>query len=237
MTSGRKPPKAVVFDVLGTLIPLDGLRQTLKKAGLPEDKADAWYYLCHRDGIMTTMTGRFVTFKEIASYHAQGVFHEAGITYSPESQAEFWKALTTTPAFGDVGPGIKRLAEIGVLPCSLTNGATPVTMMMYESLGVMDIIDPKLQWQVADAGAWKPDKRAYDHAAKVLKEEHGIERDEVMMVSKHLWDVHGAKLAGLQAAFMCRICEPYPTWVEQPDVQATSLMHLAELLAAEHGKA
>lgn len=55
---------------------------------------------------------------------------------------------------------------------------------------------------------------------------------QVMLVAMHPWDINGAKAAGLQAAFVARNGEQYPSFYEQPDLTVASLTELAQRLKA-----
>ena len=53
-----------------------------------------------------------------------------------------------------------------------------------------------------------------------------------MLVAVHPWDVHGAKAAGLRAAWIDRTGAPYPETMYAADVVARSLPDLAARLEA-----
>jgi 2-haloacid dehalogenase len=58
---------------------------------------------------------------------------------------------------------------------------------------------------------YKPDPEVYQSAAEILD----LKPPEVMMVAAHLYDLHGAKAAGLQTAFVARPHESGPD--KKPD--------------------
>jgi 2-haloacid dehalogenase len=51
-----------------------------------------------------------------------------------------------------------------------------------------------------------------------------------MMAAAHPWDVHGAKRAGLSAAWINRGALPYPSLLREPDLIAPDLVALAQAL-------
>ena len=55
---------------------------------------------------------------------------------------------------------------------------------------------------------------------------------QVMLVAVHPWDTNGAKAAGLQAAFVARNGEQYPSYLKQPDLTVASLTDFANQLTA-----
>ena len=53
---------------------------------------------------------------------------------------------------------------------------------------------------------------------------------QVMLVAVHPWDCHGAKQAGLQAAYIDRASVPFPGFFQPPDLICSSLLELANQL-------
>jgi 2-haloacid dehalogenase len=53
-----------------------------------------------------------------------------------------------------------------------------------------------------------------------------------VLIAAHPWDVHGAKRAGLPAAWLDRHSHPYPEVFAGPDWTANSLPALADELVA-----
>ena len=79
---------------------------------------------------------------------------------------------------------------------------------------------------VEDAGVWKPAPGAYAHALA----ECGVEAADAMLVAVHPWDIDGASRAGLATAWINRTGGPYPSYFAVPDVEAASLVELADAL-------
>jgi 2-haloacid dehalogenase len=79
---------------------------------------------------------------------------------------------------------------------------------------------------VEDAGAWKPARRAYEHAVQ----ECGVDPGDAMLVAVHPWDIDGARRAGLSTAWIDRTGRHYPSYFEAPDLRAASLTDLADSL-------
>jgi 2-haloacid dehalogenase len=51
-----------------------------------------------------------------------------------------------------------------------------------------------------------------------------------MLVAVHPWDIHGAKRAGLRAAWVNRQQVPYPEMLEAPDLTCSGFGELAGAL-------
>lgn len=56
---------------------------------------------------------------------------------------------------------------------------------------------------------------------------------QVMVAAVHPWDTHGAKAAGLQAAYINRNGADYPPYFLAPDANVPSFIALAELLQGQ----
>lgn len=80
---------------------------------------------------------------------------------------------------------------------------------------------------VEDARAWKPAPAAYRYALGTC----GVGPTVTMLVAVHPWDIHGAHRAGLRTAFINRAGARYPGFVDRPDVEAETLVGLAQVLA------
>ena len=74
--------------------------------------------------------------------------------------------------------------------------------------------------------AWKPAASAYAYALRECE----VRPQDAMLVAVHPWDVHGAKAAGLLAAWVDRTGAPYPEPMYAADLVATSLTDLASRL-------
>jgi 2-haloacid dehalogenase len=216
----------VVFDVNETLSDLSPLADRFAEAGAPRHLAAIWFAALLRDGFALTVTGANPPFAEVGAGVLRGVL----VGTVPDHGLE--AAVTTVmTAFGelalhpDVVPGVRALRDAGFRLVTLTNGAAAVPEGLLTRAGIRDDFDRLLS--VADAGVWKPARRAYEFAAT----ECGVPIGEALLVAVHPWDVHGAKAAGMPAAWICRDGAPYPEHFAAPDVVATGVDDLAARLA------
>ncbi len=71
---------------------------------------------------------------------------------------------------------------------------------------------------------WKPRKEVYSHCARRC----GVPAAAVTLVAAHAWDVHGAKRAGLRAAWIRRQEKDWPAhYEERPDLSGDTLPAVA----------
>jgi 2-haloacid dehalogenase len=95
---------------------------------------------------------------------------------------------------------------------------------LLERAGVLEHTEMLLP--VDQAGAWKPAAQSYRYAL----DRCGVEPHEAMLVAFHPWDIDGAHRAGLSTAWINRTGTKYPQHFTAPDLEATSLLHLEQLL-------
>jgi len=107
---------------------------------------------------------------------------------------------------------------------TLSNGATSVADSLLTRAGVREELEQLLS--VEAATSWKPAEASYRWAA----ERCGVALGDAMLVAVHPWDVDGAARAGMRTAWLDRSGNTYPSHFTAPELTATSLTHLADLL-------
>ena len=131
--------------------------------------------------------------------------------------AVFDEVRNDVEVFPEVRPALKALRERYTL-IAVTNGNADL-----ETIGISDLFDDHVN--AAMAGAAKPDRPIFDVAVKA----GGASAAETLHVGDHpLYDVHGAKQAGLRTAWVNRDGSVWPAEYEQPDAEVA---HVGELLA------
>lgn len=124
--------------------------------------------------------------------------------------------------YPDVPGGLIRLRDAGHRLAVLTNSAGETATAHLERAGLLACFERVVS--VEEVGAYKPDRRVYEHALRTFDTPAG----ETWLVSAHDWDVIGAHAAGLRTAFVER-GGPQPVTV-MPDLTVPSLDELDRLL-------
>jgi 2-haloacid dehalogenase len=220
-------PELVVFDVNETLSDLSPLGARFEAVGAPAHLAATWFAGLLRDGFALTVTGDDPVFADVGAEVLRDLL--ARLPIDGDLDAAVGSVMSAFGGLGvhpDVVPGVRALRENGFRLVTLTNGATAVPDGLLTRAGVRDAFERLLS--VTDAGAWKPARRAYDHAVT----ECGVAHGAALLVAVHPWDVHGAKAAGMRAAWIDRGAVPYPAHFAAPDVVASGVDDLAARLAA-----
>lgn len=215
----------IAYDVNETLSDTSSLRARFAEVGAPEHLADTWFAATLRDGSALSMAGTPRPYGEIARGVLDVLWADVEAVTDPVAASNhvldgFW-TLETHP---DVVPGIRALAAAGHRQVTLTNGSLDVSRSVLERAGVDEHIERFLS--VNDAGAWKPDPRAYEYLTRSCR----VAPEQIVLVAVFPWDIHGARQAGLRTAFVDRAGAPWPPSFDQPEFRIAGLAELAALL-------
>jgi len=214
-----KAPAAVAFDVIGTLLNLEPLRERLSAIGQPPELLGEWYARTVRDGMALAATGDYSEFHDVA---ASALREMTGA--SDEQIARVLSGFADLPAHQDALPALKMLAGAGVRVALVSNGASKALTSFASRSGLAEYVYRVVS--VGDVRRWKPSPIVYRYAAELL----GVEPEGLALVAAHAWDIHGAKRAGLRAAYVDRDGRGYPPIFAAPDVTAPDLVSAVEEL-------
>jgi 2-haloacid dehalogenase len=231
-------PKALVFDVFGTVVDWHGsvareVERVLAGSGLPVDGGA--FALDWRAGYQPAMQevrdGR-LPWTNLDGLHRRildRLLAARGITL-PEAEIDalnrVWHRLDPWP---DAVPGLVRLkARLPI--ATLSNGHVALLLALERHGG--------LPWDTIFSaelfGHYKPDPECYLGACRLL----GLPAHAVMLVAAHPSDLRGARAAGLATAYVPRPDEKGPGGAMEPwtegefDVVARDFVDLAAQLGA-----
>jgi 2-haloacid dehalogenase len=213
-------PAAVAFDVIGTLMSLEPLRDRLPRPDLLE----AWYTRTLRDGMALSASGGYADFPDVAAAALRAV---TDYTITDPQVARVMAGFAELPAFPDVQPAVQQLHVAGVRVVCLTNGTANSTGAFLDRTGLRRYVERVIS--VAEVGRWKPATIVYRYAAEVLD----LPPDRVALVAAHDWDCHGAKAAGLITGWVSRKSGGYNPLFLAPDVTESDLGEVTSSLLAE----
>jgi 2-haloacid dehalogenase len=230
------PPKALLFDVFGTLVDwrtsiARESEQVLKPLGVTADWlafADAWRG--EYQGAMDQVRDGHIPFCKLDVLHRRNLelimprFNISGIAENALQYLNLaWHRLDAWP---DVPPGMSRLRRRHLLaPCSNGNISLMVDLARRNGIHWDAILGSEI------AGDYKPKPRVYLTSCAAFDLAPG----ECMMVAAHSKDLQHAAACGLRTAHIARPNEHGPGKGEPVpkvpvDYAATSLEHLAEQL-------
>jgi 2-haloacid dehalogenase len=219
-------PEVIVFDVNETLSDMSAMTTRFTDVGAPAHLAALWFAVVLREGFARTVVDDAQPFATIGAEVLREMLEPIDLDRDPEAAVDHiltgFLGLTVHP---DVGEGVRSLRSAGLRLVTLSNGAARVAESLLGSAGLRDQFEHLLS--VEDAGAWKPDRRAYEYAAGVC----GTDLARMLMVAVHPWDLDGAARAGMSTAWLNRGGGRYPGYAAAPSVEVAALPELAQVLA------
>jgi len=147
--------------------------------------------------------------------------HAAGYddSYVDDAFAVFDEVRNDVTLFPEARPALVSLRERFVL-IAVTNGNADL-----EKIGIRDLFDGVVS--AAMAGAAKPERPIFDMAVDV----GGASAAQTVHVGDHpLYDVHGARDAGLRAIWVNRNGDEWPDEYQSPDAEVQNVGELHDLL-------
>lgn len=204
-----RPPKALMFDVFGTVVDWrTGVATVsdkfLKAKSLtidPYEFADKWRgeYQPAMERIRSGNRG-FVRLDTLHYENLENVLANYRIkaAFSDAERAELNKAWEQLPPWPDSSAGLHALKHKTIIaPCSNGSIALMTRLAKFGNLPWDCILGAEV------AGNYKPHPDAYLKSVYAL----GLKPDEVMMVAAHNDDLVAARQCGLQTAFIARPTE------------------------------
>lgn len=142
-----------------------------------------------------------------------------GDSYVDDAFAVFNEARNDVTLFPEARPALVSLRERFVL-IAVTNGNADL-----ERIGIRDLFDDVVS--AAMAGAAKPARPIFDMAVAA----GGADAAQTLHVGDHpLYDVHGARDAGLRAVWVNRDGDDWPDELPSPDAEVQNVGELNSLL-------
>lgn len=218
------PPRAVLFDLNGTLLDAAAIGAPLGAGAAGRQLALAALDLAIAQAMVDTMSGTQRPFGGYLRAALRLELERRGHDDGPLEQMV--AAARALPPFPDSAAALTRLADAGVRTGVLTNSPREGAEAALAGAG----LDGHLSLVVGcdEVGAYKPDPRPYHEAVRRLD----LPPADVCLVAAHWWDVLGAMRAGLRGAWVGRKEATLLETVPEPDYRAPDLASIAERIAA-----
>ncbi|RDW78335.1 hypothetical protein BP5796_06187 [Coleophoma crateriformis] len=212
----------IAFDLYGTLLSTESIAKELA-THFGNDKAQSIAALWRRyqleytwrmnsmceceDALQGHTTDRnpalYRPFSEITNASLKHALAEHSVSLSEDAIESLMKAYDSLDTFPEVESGLKSIASDPKIEAYVFSNGTDAmvasSVKQSPSLSQHAHIFRNLI-TVEEIGVFKPDRRVYEHLARRVGQEMG----RVWLVSGNPFDVVGAKVAGIQAAWVNR---------------------------------
>ena len=215
--------RALVFDVIETLMDLRPLREEFARTFGERPPVGEWFARLLHGSLVATITDTYEGFATIADRALSGVAARHGMDLSDDRRREILQTLRALPPHPEVDDALGRLRSAGFPIAALTNSSLETARAQLEHAGLIERFDEV--FSVEEVRRYKPAPEPYRMAAERL----GVPPAEMRMVAAHDWDVWGATRAGCAAAFVARGDAPFVVG-EPPEMAGPDLTAVAEAI-------
>ena len=211
------PPRAVLFDVYGTLLDVYsvGLRAEQMFPGEGERLARAWRDKQIEYSRLVSMSGRYRPFWQLTRDALQVSAAALRLPLDAAGEDSLMNEYRHLSAFPENRAVLLALADRGVRIGVLSNGDPDMLDVTLRSAGLIELIDPILS--VHATQRYKTDPAAYALGPQAL----GLAASEILFVSSNCWDAIGATWYGYTTLWINRADAP----MEQLGIQPTRVGH------------
>ena len=223
--------RAITFDMYGTLLDLDasfvrGIGRFLQSKGSTGDPTAVvryWEASYLRESMADTILGRGRTpFERLRRDCLNQVLTRVGVSHTTDDVDNLLTTDAQVCLFPDVRQGLLALRERYTLAV-LSNGDLESLERTIASLTIP--VDQIISAE--QAGAYKPHPVVYQSAVEQL----GLEKEQILHVAAHPWDLRGAKACGLLGGYINRDNVPYGASTFLADLEVSKLTDLEGCLA------
>jgi 2-haloacid dehalogenase len=218
------PPKAVLFDVYGTLLDVYsvGLRAEQMFPGAGERLARAWRDKQIEYSRLVSMSGRYRPFWQLTRDALQVTAQALGLPLDTAGEDSLMNQYRHLSAFPENRAVLQALAERGIRTGVLSNGDPDMLDVTLRSAALTDLIDPILS--VHATRRYKTDPAAYALGPDAL----GLPAAEILFVSSNCWDAIGAAWYGYTTLWVNRAGAPMEQLGITPTRVGSSLRDVLE---------
>jgi 2-haloacid dehalogenase len=192
-------PDVLFFDSNETMLDLNAMKPAVTKAFRGrDDLMPLWFTTMLQYSLVDTVTCDYHDFGTIGAACMQMIAQGHGIEITKNEAQNAVAAIRKLPAHPDVPPALKEMKDAGFRMYTLTNSPGPVMEEQVNNAGIARYFDGLLT--VDGLNVYKPHPRTYHWAAH----QANVPIQKCMLIAAHGWDVAGARLAGMRAAFIER---------------------------------
>ncbi|GFP54876.1 hypothetical protein ACSS6W_002767 [Trichoderma asperelloides] len=211
-------PTTIAFDLYGTILSTDSIVKELTKL-FGDEKAkivatQARRYQLEYSWRINSM-GMYQSFGELTRWSFRHAAAEVGEELSPEQEEKVMNAYNGLDAFPEVEAGLALIAKTPAVEAYVFSNGTEsmITSSLRTSPSLArssSVLPASRVVSVDPLRVFKPDRRTYEHFAKVAGMESQVDR--LWLVSSNPFDALGARAAGWRSAWVNR--NPDLGWID-----------------------
>ncbi len=222
-------PRVIAFDVNETLLDLSPLDPLFERLFGSAALRAQWFAQMLQLSFVGGLTGRYIDFSSAQRAALTMLAETTGTQLDPDVGERIIDQMRHLPPHADAAPALDRLREADLALAALTNSPLDVARDQLAHAGLADRFDVILS--ADQVKALKPRPEPYHLVARTFETSPA----DVWLVAAHAWDVSGALAAGCAAAFVSRPGRVPSPLGDQPDINGTDLLEVAERIAAGEG--
>jgi len=214
--------RAVVFDLYGTVLRLEGLQDAAAVAGAADPAAfvATWRRKQLEYAFLSSLANAYRNFDELTGLALEHTCAQLGLRLDAIGKARLFEAASSLPAHADALPALQALQARNVPLAVLTNGVQASAQRAIANAGLGGLFSAVLS--VETVRAYKPDPRVYGIATTHFD----CAPLEIAFVSSNPWDAWGAAHFGFRVLWCNRTGAPPELLTPAPEVTMTSLAEL-----------
>lgn len=196
--------RAVLFDVYGTLLDVNGIAAEAETMfpGYGSALSDLWRTRQIDYTRLRTLSGRHADFAAVTADALDFAADFLGLPLRPAGRERLLSAYAALPAFADAQPALATLGSLGLPLGVLSNGTAPMLEAALGAAGLRPSFRHVLS--VEAARKFKTAPEAYGLGPAAL----GLAAGEIAFVSANGWDAAGAAWFGYSAFWVNRSGAP-----------------------------
>ena len=218
------PPKAVLFDVYGTLLDVYsvGLRAEQMFPGAGERLARAWRDKQIEYSRLVSMSGRYRPFWQLTRDALQVCAAALSLPLDAAGEDSLMNQYRHLSAFPENRSVLQALADRGIRAGVLSKGDPEMLHVTLRSAALTELLDPVLS--VHAIQRYKTDPAAYALGPQAL----GLPASDILFVSSNCWDAIGATWHGYTTLWVNRAGAPMERLGTPPTRVGSSLRDVLE---------
>lgn len=217
-------PKLLIFDVNGTLLNMDSIKETINYAYKHPGAFTQWFSWLLQYSLVDTVTKFYHPFSEIAKASLEMAANSLQINIDEGFMQDILQSMQQLPPYPEVAEGLVMLKKAGYKMVTLTNSAPAAQEKQLEFAQLTNYFEKT--FSVDEVKLYKPHPDTYEYVLDKMD----VDPKEAMLIAAHGWDIAGAAKTNLQTAFIARKEQSLYPLADKPRFVFDNLIELAEEL-------